>query len=71
MDALRPICFIFGSVAVIIGLRIIKMKHWVDISKYSFESIDIEGNSAIFIGAIFLFIGIVLIALGGISLFLM
>jgi hypothetical protein len=68
MNAIVHLCFISGLVAAIIGLRTIKTKHWVDISKYSLESIEYEGNSAILTGAFFLFIGIVLLVLGIIAL---
>ena len=69
MSSLTVICFIFGLLASSIGIYVIKTKHWVDISKHSLEIIESEGSNATCIGILFLFLGIILVVLGLVSLF--
>ena len=69
MSSLTVICFIFGLLASFIGVYVIKTKHWVDISKHSFERIESEGNEATCMGIFLLILGIILIVLGLVSLF--
>ena len=69
MSSLTVMSFIFGLLASSVGIYVIKTKHWVDISKHSLEIIESEGSNATCIGILFLFLGIILIVLGLVSLF--
>ncbi len=63
--------FLLGLLASSIGIYVIKTKHWVDISKHSFERIESEGSEATCMGVIFLSLGIIIIVLGFISWFIL